>query len=1226
MKHRHTLYTVLLAMLAAIFGTGKAAAQQAYTEYDSETKTLTFYYDDDRATRSGKTYTVADEATTPLWNQIAGGPSSEITTVVFDPSFADARPTSTASWFADMGNLVTINGMAENLNTSEVTSMDRMFNRCTSLASIDLSGFDTKKLEDTYGMFSSCESLEELNLTSFDTQSLKDTEGMFRYCSLLRSIYINTMTWDMSGVTNSKNMFLDCKKILGCRGTVYDVNHIDKDYAQLDYGGGDPGYLSIPPEAYVLYDGSSTLTFYCDYDQWLRIGTTYSLNKDNSLPDWSSDAASISTVIFDPSFAAARPTTTHSWFSGMPGLSLITDIQYLNTSEVTDMGDMFNGCYSLPEVDLSHFDTKKVTDMNAMFAYSSLSELDLSSFDTHNVINMNQMFDGCSSLGTITVGKDWNTDNLLSSTNMFKDCYTLVGGYGTAYDPDHTDATYARFDFGEDDPGYLTGKFEPYAALYDSKLTFYYDMAREERSGIKFDLNTNGTTPPDWDAYKKDITAVAFDPMFAYARPVVTYCWFNQMINLKEIEGIEYLNTSEVTDMTSMFFGCSSLTNIDVSHFDTRKATSMHSMFRNSGITSLDLSNFETWDVVLMSSMFQDCSSLQTIYVSDGWGTASLTDNGSYMFEGCTNLVGGAGTEYDEDVTDATYARIDGDDDNQGYLTYKGVYAVLDDEGTLTYYNDGLRDQREGKVYNLGGGIAPGWNTMSDHGYLSIKAAVVDPSMATARPTSTRLWFASLNVSEIKGLEYINTSETTDMFAMFKGCAAKNLDISHFDTRKVTDMNTMFAGCSSLTELDLSNFDTRNVTNMTSMFEFCTNLKSVDVSSFNTENVTWTQSMFRGCESMQVIDLYNFNTANVKYIGFMFRDCSELTTILVGKGWSTASVVDDDFMFTDCPNLVGGLGTTYDEEHIGASYAHVDEGEINPGYLSRKDAYAIFDNKTFTFYFDGKRDQRVGEKYDLTGLDWYYDNTNKKVVTVTFDPSFATYRPTKTASWFAYMTHLTTINGLENLNTSEVTSMTFMFANCEALTSLDLSTFNTEKVTDMSYMFYSNSFSALETLDLSGFNTANVTDVESMFDGCTELKTITVGDGWNVDGAFSDDMFNNCTSLVGEKGTTYDAAFTSASYAHVDGGEENPGYLTAAKKRNPADVNGDGDVNTADVVAVYSFIEKGEASLFTHEAADVDGDGDVNTADVVAIYAAIIGDGGAGSREFNRQMLKLLDK
>lgn len=215
MKHRHTLYTVLLAMLAAIFGTGKAAAQQAYTEYDSETKTLTFYYDDDRATRSGKTYTVPDEATTPVWNQIAGGPSSEITTVVFDPSFADARPTSTASWFADMGNLVTIKGMAENLNTSEVTSMDRMFNHCTSLASIDLSGFDTKKLEDTYGMFSSCESLEELNLTSFDTQSLKDTEGMFRYCSLLRSIYINTMTWDMSGVTNSKNMFLDCKKILG---------------------------------------------------------------------------------------------------------------------------------------------------------------------------------------------------------------------------------------------------------------------------------------------------------------------------------------------------------------------------------------------------------------------------------------------------------------------------------------------------------------------------------------------------------------------------------------------------------------------------------------------------------------------------------------------------------------------------------------------------------------------------------------------------------------------------------------------------------------------------------------------------------------------------------------------------------------------------------------------------------------------------------------------------
>ena len=77
---------------------------------------------------------------------------------------------------------------------------------------------------------------------------------------------------------------------------------------------------------------------------------------------------------------------------------------------------------------------------------------------------------------------------------------------------------------------------------------------------------------------------------------------------------------------------------------------------------------------------------------------------------------------------------------------------------------------------------------------------------------------------------------------------------------------------------------------------------------------------------------------------------------------------------------------------------------------------------------------------------------------------------------------------------------------------------------------------------------------------------------------------------------------------------------------NPADVDGNGDVNTADVVAVYAFIIDGEASGFTASAADVNGDGDVNSADVVAIYTAIVGPSGAGSRAFKVQMQKILQE
>ena len=1225
MKHRHTFYTVMLAMLAAIFGSGTAMAQKAYTEYNSDTKTLTFYYDNDRSSRTGMTYTVVDGDYTPLWSEASGGPSNEVTTVVFDPSFADYKSTTTYYWFADMGSLETITGMAEYLNTSEVKNMSYMFKQCSSLTSVDLSGFDTKKVENMSGMFSGCESLEELSLRSFDTQNVTNTEEMFKLCSSLKTIYISTLNWDMSSVTSSDNMFQDCFELVGVRGTLFDETHTDKDYAHLDFGGIDPGYLSITPEPYAVYDGTSILTFYFDLDRASRIGYTYDVPTTISYPDWYSISNSITSVEFDPSFADARPTSTAHWFEDMQNLSLISGLEYLNTSEVTNMDAMFYDCWTLPEPDLSHFDTRKVTTMRAMFYNTNFPELDLTSFDTHNVTDMEYMFTYATSITRIYIGPEWNTDNVTKSAYMFYNCYVLEGGNGTVYDGNTYDATYARFDFGEDQPGYMTGKFEAYSVLDGGKLTFYYDLDREERKGIKFDMNTSTTTPPEWNSFSEDITKVIFDPSFVYARPVVTYRWFDQMSNLKEIEGMEYLNTSEVTDMTSMFFGCSSLTSIDVSHFDTRKVKSMHSMFRGTNITSLDLSNFETWDVVLMGSMFQDCSSLQTIYVNDGWGTVSATD-ATMMFYGCENLVGQKGTTYDAAFTDATYAIIDGEDDNPGYLTYKGVYAVLDVKGTLTYYNDGLSTQRDGTVYSVGGAITPRWDTMSDHGYLAIKAAVVDPSMATARPTTTRCWFGSLHVDEIKGLEYINTSEVTDMYYMFKGCTAKNLDLSHFDTRKVTNMGGMFYGCPGLTSLDLTSFNTENVTNMGSMFEFCTGLTDIDLSSFDTRNVTDISGMFRGCESLEKIDLYSFNTDNVDSWGFMFRECSELTTIYVSDKWEVMHNTFDDYMFEGCFNLVGGAGTTYDENYIAIQYAHTDKGASDPGYLTLKEPYTVFNNKTLTFYFDGKRLQREGTTYDLGSVDWYYDSTCKQVVNVTFDPSFANFLPTSTSEWFRGMTHLTTFNGLENLNTSEVTDMSYMFQDCEALTSLDLRTFNTEKVTSMYEMFTSYSFSALETLDLSSFNTANVTDVEYMFYGCSELKTIIVGDGWNVEDAWNGDMFTNCTSLVGEKGTTYDAFFIDGTYAHIDEGEDNPGYLTGAPKGNPADVNGDGKVNTADVVAVYTFVEKGEGSGFAREACDVNGDGSVNTADVVAIYTAIIGEEGAGSREFNKQMFRLLNK
>ena len=123
-------------------------------------------------------------------------------------------------------------------------------------------------------------------------------------------------------------------------------------------------------------------------------------------------------------------------------------------------------------------------------------------------------------------------------------------------------------------------------------------------------------------------------------------------------------DTSNVTNMFSMFFNCSALTSLTgLSGFDTSNVTIMNCMFQMcSSLTSLDVSGWNTGNVTNMGVMFESCSSLGTIYASAGpagFTTANVTYS-SYMFDGCTSLVGGAGTTYSAGHTGKDYARIDG--------------------------------------------------------------------------------------------------------------------------------------------------------------------------------------------------------------------------------------------------------------------------------------------------------------------------------------------------------------------------------------------------------------------------------------------------------------------------------------------------------------------------------------------------------------------------------------
>ena len=270
----------------------------------------------------------------------------------------------------------------------------------------------------------------------------------------------------------------------------------------------------------------------------------------------------------------------------------------------------------------------------------------------------------------------------------------------------------------------------------------------------------------------------------------------------------------------------------------------------------------------------------------------------------------------------------------------KEPYALLSDDGkTLTFYYDADMGMQTGTTYSLNvGDNNPGWYT--DNSNTQVDKVVFDESFVDARPTSTHYWFYGMeNLESLVGIENLNTSEVTDMASMFQSCfKLQHLDLSHFNTDNLVNMHRMFQACVMLESIDLSSFNTANVTgeNMDWLFALCTNLSSVDVSSFNTSRVTSLWSMFFQCGNLTQLDLTSFDTHQVTRTTTMFQGCTKLVTVYAGEGWDMSNVTTDPAMFAGCSSLVGGLGTTYDPNHMDATYAHIDGGPSNPGYFTAK--------------------------------------------------------------------------------------------------------------------------------------------------------------------------------------------------------------------------------------------------------------------------------------------------
>ena len=564
--------------------------------------------------------------------------------------------------------------------------------------------------------------------------------------------------------------------------------------------------LLLLPAGMVAQKAASSSKYIATYDSDTKT-LTFEKYEGESLPSdseskWVKDGTpvlgmfgysyqqNIKHIVINESFKTFTPTTLNYFFEGLTQLETITGLEYLNTANVTNMSFLFDHCQKLTSLDLSNFNTAKVTNMNRMFSY-------------------------CSNLKTIYASDKFKTAAVTKSENMFLNCSSLSGDID--WSDKAVDKTYAKID-----GGYFRDK-----AYYNRPWVKYADGTLTFRCGYKKTLGENeyelnsGEYLPEWNTNQKNISKVVFEASFANARPTNCYAWFLNFKNLTQIEGIENLNTENVTSMRNMFYSCSSL-------------------------TSLDATNFNTANVTNMNYMFINCSKLKEIYVSDKFVTDDVISS-RYMFLNCSSLSGDIDWTSDK-ADDKTYAKIDG-----GYFrdkAYDNRPWVKFADGTLTFRCGYKKTLGENEYALNSDENQPKWNTPNNN----ISQVVFEASFANARPKSCYAWFRGFeNLKQIKGIENLNTEN-------------------------VTSMKSMFSNCSNLAELDVTNFNTANVTDMSYMFSNCRNLTTIYVSDkfvINNKN----NDLFFGCIKLKGAIEYIVGKTNYKFANYK----TGYFTKLVGK-------------------------------------------------------------------------------------------------------------------------------------------------------------------------------------------------------------------------------------------------------------------------------------------------------------------------------------------------------
>nr|WP_296476126.1 BspA family leucine-rich repeat surface protein [uncultured Acetatifactor sp.] len=575
-------------------------------------------------------------------------------------SFDTGSVTNMHRMFADCLNLKILD--VSNFETGNVTNMQEMFMLCAALENLDLSNFDTRNVSTMNEMFKDCRNLADLKIDSFDTGNVVTMNGMFAGCWKLADLGVGSFNtanvsnmaeifsgcrslvdldlsnFDISqAVNNTWGMFVGCDalKILHAPQTIGETTVELLDFFQTPDGRRTNQLSSAFANTTLTRTGTddSSLTGYVngtnDQVSWTYVPETKTIvvtgkgiREVNQPSGYIESSFPIETeyVIFE----GCEIEGSLAWlFYGLNELKAV-DFTKLTMKNVTSFQDMFGGCRSLISLNLDNFDSSQVTDMSLMFYdCSSLATLDLSNLDTGSVRNMDQMFGGCQTLGELDLSS-FDTRNVTTMEHMLIGCDSLV----VLHTPKVMGEAVTRL------PAYYvdaSGKqtVDLTAAFADTVLT------KTENENVGFVDGTSNDILWVYDPETKTtvITGKGYRSVMYIYQPScfpkeTEYIRFEDceikesygslFADLNNLKAIDFTNlkVTNPTDYSSMFFGCSSLTELDLNSFGTNSTAyvSMDKMFEGcSNLLELNISSLNMAYVETADSMFSGCDSLQKL-------------------------------------------------------------------------------------------------------------------------------------------------------------------------------------------------------------------------------------------------------------------------------------------------------------------------------------------------------------------------------------------------------------------------------------------------------------------------------------------------------------------------------------------------------------------------------------------------------------------------------------